>query len=223
MPRWTDGCGRRHPRQPINLTREENLKIYTRSGDNGTAGLYSGERVLKSHDRIEAFGDVDELNSSLGTLRSVLPEDQVDLIDEIKRIQIHLFHAGAWLATSREAPELVCLQEIREEHIRFLETAIDRIVGRLPELKHFILPGGCLAASLAHQARTVCRRAERHAVRVSVEAQIGRPPKRLRGVLIYLNRLSDYLFVLARYCNFIFNRPDDVWELEGSIHSQAAN
>ena len=188
------------------------MKIYTGSGDNGTAGLYSGERVLKSHDRIEAFGDVDELNSSLGTLRSVLPGDQIDLINEIKRIQAQLLHAGAWLATSREAPVLSCLQEIREEHIRFLETAIDRIADRLPELKGFILPGGCLAASLAHQARTICRRAERHAVRISVEAQIGRPPKRLRGVLIYLNRLSDYLFVLARYCNFIHNRPDDEWE-----------
>jgi cob(I)alamin adenosyltransferase len=145
-------------------------------------------------------------------VRSALPDDQVDLISEIKKIQSHLFHVGAWLATAREAPVLSHLQEIREEHIRFLETAIDRIVDRLPELKHFILPGGCLAASLAHQARTVCRRAERHAVRISVEAQIGRPPKRLKGVLVYLNRLSDYLFVLARYCNFIYNRPDDEWE-----------
>lgn len=188
------------------------MKIYTGRGDNGTAGLFSGERVLKSHDRIEAFGDVDELNSSLGTLRSALPGDQVDLINEIKQIQSHLFHIGAWLATSREAPVLSHLQEIREEHIRFLESAIDRIVERLPALKHFVLPGGCLAASFAHQARTVCRRTERHAVRISVEALVGRPPKRLKGVLVYLNRLSDYLFVLARYCNFIHNQPDDEWE-----------
>jgi cob(I)alamin adenosyltransferase len=195
------------------------VKIYTGRGDNGTAGLFSGERVLKSHDRIEAFGDVDELNSSLGTVRSALPEDQAELINEIKLIQSHLFHVGAWLATSREAPVLSHLQEIREEHVRFLETAIDRIVERLPELNHFILPGGCLAASLAHQSRTVCRRAERHAVRVSVEAQIGRPPKRLKGVLVYLNRLSDYLFVLARYCNFIQNRSDDEWD-SGNIISE---
>jgi cob(I)alamin adenosyltransferase len=188
------------------------VKIYTGRGDNGTAGLFSGERVLKSHDRIEAFGDVDELNSSLGTLRSALPDDQTELIDEIKLIQSHLLHAGAWLATAREATVLSHLQEISEDHIRFLETAIDRMVDRLPELKHFILPGGCPAASLAHQARTVCRRAERHAVRISVEAQIGRPPKRIRGVLVYLNRLSDYLFVVARFCNFIHNRPDDIWE-----------
>lgn len=193
------------------------MKIYTGRGDNGTAGLFSGERVLKSHDRIEAFGDVDELNSSLGTLRSALPGDQVDLINEIKQIQSHLFHIGAWLATSREAPVLSHLQEIREEHIRFLESAIDRIVERLPALKHFVLPGGCLAASFAHQARTVCRRTERHAVRISVEALVGRPPKRLKGVLVYLNRLSDYLFVLARYCNFIHNQPDDEWESGGMI------
>lgn len=199
------------------------MKIYTGSGDNGTAGLYSGERVLKSHDRIEAFGDVDELNSSLGTLRSVLPDEQADLINEIKLIQSHLLHVGAWLATSREAPVLTYLQEIREEHIRFLETAIDRIAERLPELKNFILPGGCFAASLAHQARTICRRAERHAVRISVEAQVGRPPKRLKGVLVYLNRLSDYLFVVARYCNLTHSRSDDEWEVADIVPDQIAN
>lgn len=199
------------------------MRIYTGRGDDGTAGLFSGERVLKCHDRIEAFGDVDELNSALGTLRSVLPDNQTFLINEIKQIQSHLFHVGAWLATSREAPILSHLQEIGAEHIRFLERAIDRITGQLPVMKHFILPGGCFAASLAHQARTVCRRAERHAVRISVEAQLGRPPKRLKGVLVYLNRLSDYLFVLASYCNFIHNHPDDEWQSGDLNPDQIAN
>ncbi len=188
------------------------MKIYTGRGDDGTAGLFSGERVLKSHERIEAFGDVDELNSSLGALRAALPPNQKDLIHEIKQIQSHLLHVGAWLATSPEATSLGLLTEIGDNHIQFLESAIDRIDAQLPALKGFILPGGHMAAALAHLARTVCRRTERHSVRLSAEVHVGRPPKKLRGVLVYLNRLSDYLFVVARYCNHIQDRPDEVWE-----------
>jgi len=188
------------------------MKIYTGRGDDGTAGLISGERVPKSHERIEAIGDVDELNAALGTLCAALPADQTDLIDEIKQIQWHLLHVGAWLATSPEATSLRRLQEIGDDEVHFLESAIDRVDARLPALKTLIIPGGQMAAALAHLARTVCRRAERHAVRLSTEIHIGRPPKKLRGVLVYLNRLSDYLFVVARYCNYIQKRTDDVWK-----------
>ena len=189
-------------------------KIYTRSGDNGTAGLFSGERVLKSHERIESFGDVDELNSSLGVLMAVLPDDtgELPLMAQLIQIQSDLFHVGAWLATSRESEALSKLEEIGTDRIVFLETAIDQMEERLPHLNKFILPNGRMAGAWAHFARTICRRAERHVVRLSIEAPLGKKPRKLKGVLAYLNRLSDYLFVLARYCNYCINESDRLWE-----------
>ena len=187
------------------------MKIYTGSGDEGMTSLLSGERLIKSHERIEAYGDVDELNSVLGVLKSTLPKKNSKLMKEIQQIQSDLFHVGAWLATSRGAPDLATLKKITKKRIKFLETAIDRMSNKLPTLKDFILPGGNGSAAWAQMARTVCRRAERHVVRLSVQASVGKPPTQLRGVIIYLNRLSDYFFVLARYCNKILEKPDVFW------------
>ena len=188
------------------------MKIYTRKGDTGTAGLLNGTRILKSDHQIEAFGDIDELNSSLGVLQAVFPEKEGVRLQEIETIQSDLLHMGAWLATPRTSTSLELLDGINDQKITFLESAIDQMDSRLPPLKGFILPNGNLAAAWSHLARTICRRAERHVVRLSAQAPLGSKPKHLGTVLKYLNRLSDYLFVLARYCNHVMDKNDTVWE-----------
>lgn len=185
------------------------MKIYTGTGDRGKTGLFSGERLPKSDDRIEAYGDVDELNSVLGALAATLPEKAEAVGDELAAIQSHLFHVGAWLATTSDSSFAETLTPVDESMWRFLETAIDRMEGMLPPLSGFIIPGGHKAAAMAHVARTVCRRAERRAVRL---AQGDPHPEALSGMLIYLNRLSDYLFVLARYFNQMTGHGDHLWE-----------
>jgi cob(I)alamin adenosyltransferase len=187
------------------------MKIFTGKGDNGTTGLLSGERVPKSHERINAIGDIDELITTLGLLRVHLPREGEEIGKEIRRIQSDLFHVGALISTWRDSPTLQKLKQIDEEHINFLEAAIDRIDQKLPALEHFILPDGHPSAAWAHFARTICRRAERHVVRLSVEIKVGNPPKVLRWVVVYLNRLSDYLFVVGRYCNYLADIADDLW------------
>jgi cob(I)alamin adenosyltransferase len=189
------------------------MKIYTGKGDNGTAGLLSGERVPKSHERIDAIGDIDELTSSLGLLRVNLPKENEEIGKEIKRIQSDLLYVGALISTWRDAPVLKKLKQINKEHIDFLEAAIDRVDQKMPPLEHFILPDGHPAAAWAHFARTICRRTERHIVRLSVEIKVGKHPKLLRWVIIYLNRLSDYLYVVGRYCNYLAGIADDVWKM----------
>jgi cob(I)alamin adenosyltransferase len=185
------------------------MKIYTGGGDRGKTSLFSGERVTKGHERIEAYGDVDELSSFLGAFAAGLPETQRALGREIQQIQSDLFHLGAWLATTAESPSLELIQAIGEEQIGFLEKAIDRMDEALPELKGFILPGGHKTAVWAHLSRTVCRRAERHVVRFCEQSEGGAG---LENILVYLNRLSDYLFVLARHCNRIFGIADVLWK-----------
>jgi cob(I)alamin adenosyltransferase len=187
------------------------MKIYTGSGDKGKTSLFSGERVSKNDRRVEAFGDVDELNSLLGLLAATLPRKQEDRIREIDEIQSILFQIGAWLATTRESPAIEFIEKITEERIRFLEEAIDSMSEKMPALKAFIVPGGHLSAGMAHMARTVCRRAERHVVPLSEAVKVGKAPIVLKGTLIFLNRLSDYLFTLARYCNWSKGLPDKVW------------
>ena len=189
------------------------MKNYRGRGDNGTAGLFSGERVAKSHERIDALGALDELNAALGVLRASLSKENGELGKEIRHIQSHVLQAGAWIATWRGSPTLKQLKEIGEDHIRFLEAAVNRIDEKLPEIEGFIIPGAHPIAALAHAARAVCRRTERHAVRLSVEVTVGKSPKQLREVIIYLNRLSDYLFVLGRYCNYLSNVPDEIWKM----------
>ena len=187
------------------------IKIYTGSGDKGMTSLFSGERVPKSFLRVEAYGDVDELNSLLGVLVASLPEDAPFIIEELQRIQSILLHVGAWLATSPESSTLDLLQKISEDHWRPLEEAMDRMQEQLGTLKGFILPGGSMPASIAHVARTVCRRAERHVVNLSQE-MTSEGEGKLDGVIVYLNRLSDYLFLLARHMNKSTGVSDIPWK-----------
>lgn len=159
-------------------------KIYTRTGDNGTTGLGDGSRVSKDHLRVEAYGTVDELNSFIGLLRAELTHDHSHQA-LLSRIQHELFDLGGELCI----PNYIL---VKEESITRLEHEIDRLNEHLPPLKDFILPAGNRAVSLTHVARTVCRRAERRVYSLSIEETIS--PLSLQ----YLNRLSDYLFVLAR-------------------------
>ena len=185
------------------------MKIYTGSGDRGKTSLFSGERVGKEDLRIEAYGDVDELNSALGALTASLPAEASGAGDEIRRIQSDLFHVGAWLATTPGAPSARMLQQLEEKAADFLERAIDRMQENLPALDGFILPGGHTASTWAHVARTVCRRAERRVVALAAREK---DPRTLPAVLVYLNRLSDHLFVLARHINHVCGIEDVRWK-----------
>jgi cob(I)alamin adenosyltransferase len=187
------------------------MKIYTGSGDRGMTSLFSGERVKKCYERVEAYGDVDELNSVLGALAAALPGDNVAMVKEIQNIQSDLFHLGAWLATTPDSPSLSKIEKVSSAKIKHLESAIDRLQERLPPLQAFILPGGHLSAALAHIARTVCRRSERHVVLLREEYMAEAVIKQFEAVISYLNRLSDYLFVLARYCNRMHAVNDIPW------------
>lgn len=166
------------------------MKIYTKTGDRGETALFGGERVPKDAMRIEAYGSVDELNSLLGVIQSAGPEKVLASI--IQKLQNQLFELGADLATpiAHHSP---LIPRIKLSHAKGLEKFIDRLESELPPLKSFILPGGGVIASHLHLARTVCRRAERTVVRLSRNEDIG------DAVIVYLNRLSDLLFVMARF------------------------
>ena len=185
------------------------MKIYTGTGDQGKTSLFSGERISKGDDRIAAYGDVDELNSTLGALAAASPDRAAEIRTEIEQIQSTLFQVGAWLATDLESPSKDVLDDMSETEWKALEAAIDRMEKDLPPLRGFILPGGHTAAAWAHVARTICRRAERKVVALSDNTGA---PDALQPVLVYLNRLSDYLFVLARYCNFLMGITDIPWK-----------
>jgi len=187
------------------------MKIYTGTGDRGKTSLFSGERVSKANERIAAYGDLDELNSIIGALIAHLPSDRPNLTIELQQVQANIFMISAWLATTANSPAADSLEKIKEEHIIFLEKAIDRIQDLLPDLKSFILPGGHISAAWAHVARSVCRRAERNALLV-VGASDGQSAEQIEKILIYLNRLSDYLFVLARECNRLHGLSDIPWK-----------
>ena len=188
------------------------MKIYTGTGDKGKTSLFSGERVSKADERIGAYGDLDELNSVLGALIAHLPSDRSDLAGELQQIQADLFVIGAWLATTANSPAVDSLAPIEEKQIVFLESAIDRLDDLLPDLKNFILPGGHISAAWAHVARSVCRRTERHTVLVLEVSDDDETAKELTKASIYLNRLSDYLFVLARECNRLHGLSDIPWK-----------
>ncbi|MBF0493373.1 MAG: cob(I)yrinic acid a,c-diamide adenosyltransferase [Deltaproteobacteria bacterium] len=179
------------------------MKIYTKKGDQGKTSLFGGQILSKDHERIEAYGCVDELNSVLGCVVSVLKTS--NLQKEILEIQKQLFVLGSELAYP-SADERLRSGFLKTTHIEQLEKQIDSMETTLNPLKQFILPGGSQTASFLHLARTVCRRAEREAVHLS-------HTENLRSeLLIYLNRLSDYLFVAARFANHLENRPDLLWE-----------
>ncbi|HEY5062560.1 MAG TPA: cob(I)yrinic acid a,c-diamide adenosyltransferase [Gemmatimonadaceae bacterium] len=173
------------------------MKIYTKTGDRGDTGLFGGGRVPKSHPRVEAYGDVDELNAVLGATRAV---EQMPRIDDILiAVQRDLFAIGALLATPDRDKMRQHLDKARidETRVAELERAIDDGDNELEPLRAFIVPGGTPKAAALHVARTVCRRAERRVVELTEDAGTGIPPV----VVIYLNRLSDLLFTLARVAN----------------------
>ena len=188
------------------------MKIYTGTGDKGKTSLFSGERVSKADSRIDAYGDLDELNSILGALTAHLSAQQ-EMTAELQQIQCDLFQGGAWLATHPESAAIGTLREISAEQIDFLEKAIDRFEKELPELKSFILPGGHITAAWAHVARTVCRRCERKVVPLVSKMAKGKVAEPYQRLLVYLNRLSDYLFMLARQCNHIKGVSDKPWKI----------
>ena len=186
------------------------MKIYTGTGDRGKTSLFSGERISKAEARIDAYGDLDELNSLLGALAAHLSAEE-KLVAELQQIQSDLFQAGAWLATRPDAPSTDSLKEISPAQIGFLEKAIDRFETELPVLKAFILPGGHITAAWAHVARTVCRRCERKVVQLINESEKGKAAEPYQHLLVYINRLSDYLFTLGRICNQIHGVSDKPW------------
>jgi cob(I)alamin adenosyltransferase len=177
-------------------------KIYTKTGDDGTTGLFGGERVRKDSSRIEAYGTVDELNSTVGMAASVAPEALRELL---KQLQISLFVLGADLATPLEQKVTYKIPRVEESDVKKLEALIDEHTAQLAPLKNFILPGGTQCAANLHLARTVCRRAERLLVTLRDEQEIGEHD------LVYLNRLSDLLFTLARRANQIEGTQDIEW------------
>lgn len=187
------------------------MTIYTRTGDKGKTGLFSGERVAKDDERIEAYGSVDELNSILGALTASLPPERRELIDTLRGIQSDLFSVGSWMAVTPDSPSANQLEAIEDSRVAALENRIDALQETLPPLTRFVLPGGHVSAAWAHVARAVCRRTERQAVRVFKDGH-GAHAASVYGVILrYLNRLSDYLFVLARHCNAINGQKDIEW------------
>lgn len=179
------------------------MKIYTRTGDRGDTSLFGGQRVPKDALRIEAYGTADELNSVIGMVRADNAEPALDAT--LERVQDELFVLGADLATPRSLEKKGVRRITRTEADR-LEREIDTFEAGLKPLKSFILPGGSPVAARMHFARTVCRRAERIVVRLSRNEDIG------DDIIIYLNRLSDLLFVLARYANHTARVPEVKWK-----------
>ena len=181
-------------------------RIYTRTGDDGTTALFGGERVGKGNPRIDAYGTVDETNSIVGLARAHLDgEPGEETLDPVLgTLQEELFVLGADLATPMDATPVV--ERIEEEHVTAVEDRIDRFDADLPSLERFILPGGTPVGASLHSARTVCRRAERHIVEASTSTPINEQS------IVYLNRLSDLFFVLARWANRKAGVREDTWE-----------
>jgi len=179
------------------------MKIYTKTGDSGTTGLVGGERVHKSSPRIAAYGEVDELNAVLGVVRA--ESSLAPVKESLAQIQAALFTVGAQLASPEGDPKI---EIITAAHVDFLERQIDVVSATLPPLKNFILPGGGSTASYLHLARTVCRRAERSMAILS--ALDGETVD--SWLLIYINRLSDYLFTMARLANQLESIEDIPWK-----------
>ena len=181
------------------------MRIYTKKGDQGQTSLLRGGRVPKNHTRVSAYGDVDELNATIGVAAAVEPlEFEKGMFEDIQR---DLFSIGSMLATADydgtgTKADKIALPEAR---ILALEKAIDSATDSMQPLKAFVLPGGCLKAAMLHQARTVCRRAERSVVELSHDDAVPAP------VLTYLNRLSDLLFTLARLANVRAGISDSEW------------
>ena len=181
------------------------MKIYTRTGDTGETALFGGGRVSKDHPRTSAYGDVDELNSAVGVARATDPAAQFDEL--LEGIQRDLFAIGGRLATPEpeKVAKTIAKAVLPPERVQSFERAMDDAERELPPLRAFVLPGGTPKAAALHLARTVCRRAERSVVRLAREEEA--PAE----ILVYLNRLSDLLFTLARLANHRAGAGDTTW------------
>jgi cob(I)alamin adenosyltransferase len=181
------------------------MNIYTKTGDKGETGLFGAGRVSKDSLRIEAYGTVDELNSFIGL--AVVESDNSDVKKMLKEIQNMLFVVGSDLASPNESKSGgFAIPRVEESHSERVEKFIDEMSEQLEELRFFILPGGTKAASVIHIARTVCRRAERKVVALNKQEIIN------KNIIIFLNRISDFLFVLARFENKLSGVQDVQWE-----------
>jgi cob(I)alamin adenosyltransferase len=177
------------------------MKIYTKTGDDGSTGLNGGKRVPKSDLRVSVYGTIDELNSLLGIAVAFdVPEPIKESLVKLNSI---LFIAGSDIATPMN--NKINIERINTENILWLENLIDEYTSQLPELRHFILPGGSQQSAFLHLARTVCRRAERIAVELSQSEELG------EFIIKFLNRLSDYLFTASRYANQLAGKADIEW------------
>jgi cob(I)alamin adenosyltransferase len=179
------------------------MKIYTKTGDRGDTRLFDGTKVRKHHTRVDAYGDIDELNSFIGAAASFLADAELAAI--LADIQKDLFSVGAQLADPKFRERESGRFQLAPERTAVLEQTIDRFETELPPLRQFILAGGGHAGALLHVARTVCRRAERRVVRLSEEVEVS------AGVIEYLNRLSDFLFVIARVVNHREGKQEVPW------------
>ena len=171
----------------------EKLKIYTKTGDDGTTGLVGGTRLKKFNQRLEAYGTIDELNASIGVIVSECQNSEVK--NSLVEIQNKLFNIGSRLASDERGDEFTKKLSLKSEDIEFLEQEIDKFENSLPELKNFILPGGSKPGANCHVARTICRRAERRILEFAEQNSVQ------HEIIKYINRLSDFLFVLARKIN----------------------
>lgn len=181
------------------------MKIYTKTGDAGKTSLIGGTRVLKSDSRIEAYGTVDELNSFTGVLYDHVDDPHIKSV--IKEIQDRLFTIGSELACDPDKNIKMPIPDLHDFDIQLLEKEMDEMDGQLPPMRNFILPGGAPAVSHAHVARSVCRRAERRCIQLVAE-----DGKVHELIIKYLNRLSDYFFMLARYLAMKLNAPENIWK-----------
>jgi len=181
------------------------MKIYTKTGDGGETGLFGGERVSKNTIRIEAYGTIDELNAFIGL--SIIEVSDKSVKDLLQKIQNWLFSLGADLATpDDEKTKKLNVFRTPEEYYLYLEKEIDKYESKLDELRNFVLPGGTKGAALLHICRTITRRAERKVVALNSTVKIG------NNIIIFLNRLSDLFFVLARFNNAVTGTPDIEWK-----------
>src|ERR1700712_2727664 len=180
------------------------IKIYTKTGDAGNTSLIGGTKVSKSHIRISAYGTVDELNAFIGLLNDQISD--IHSRETLREIQDRLFTIGSSLACDPEKEIAMQIPDLKESDILLLENEIDAMNEKLPEMKSFILPGGHVAVSTAHVCRTICRRAERIIVELDANQPLGQPL-----IVKYINRLSDYLFVLARYLGFLLGAEEVKW------------
>ncbi len=178
------------------------MKIYTRTGDKGETGLFAGGRVGKNHVRLHSYGTIDELNSVLGL--AATSTTRAEILTPLQRVQADLFSVGADLATPLDAKPK-WLVRVSSEMVEQLERDIDGWQAELPALKNFILPGGGPSGAYLHLARTVCRRAERWLTELSTQEDVNPAAQQ------YVNRLSDWLFVLARYANLLDDRDEMEW------------